>query len=272
VQQETTARRRARTSGIMRSAQRIFLFLGAIVFFGLGIAAGLLAREWWNDSPQVITIASTPTSSAYLQNVVPTPAPVQQVSFLILLVDSLNRSQPTLEGVWLVTFDRGSSSYFFMGFDHHQPVLDNRSLAEVYAYEAAGDLNTRRDLMAFAIRKLNGDQPIQFTVMLDRALLGDAINAVGGISLNGEMLDGATFLARYDPLTSGEATLSIDLQQQVAQALFAALKTREWQARDVEMFYNTHQNHYTLPPELLIYAIEALPFSENEFIVQLNPQ
>lgn len=271
MQQETTARRRARTSGIMRSAQRAFLLLGAIVFFGLGIAAGLSAREWWSDSPPVVNVVHTPTP-ANPQSSVPTSAPIQQISFLILLVDSLDRSQPTLEGVWLVTFDRGSSSYFFMGFDRNQIVSEDRRLVDVYAYEAAGDLNTRRDLTAYAIRKLNGGQPIQFTVMFDRALLGEVIDAVGGISLNGEVLDGSTFLARHGSLTSEAETLSIDLQHDVAQALFAALKTRAWQAMDIETFYNAHQNRYALPPELLIYALEALPFDENEFIVQLNPQ
>lgn len=266
MQQETTVRRRARTSGIMRSAQRTFILLGAIVLFVLGMLAGDGARRWFFPPTPDFAIPSNPTPTPASAPVIPTSAPVEQKSFLIVLVDSRIAAQPTLEGVWLVTFDRGSTDYFLLGFDREQEVSANRRLIDVFNYTAQNDLSTRLSLVDYAVRSLNGNKPIAFTILVDREALRQAIDAVGGIELNGEWLDGPTFLARNND------TLSIDSQQTVIQAIFTALKNRAWQATNVSDFYSTLRDQYTLPTDVLVFALEALPFDEKSFIVQLSPR
>lgn len=274
MQPETTARRRARTSGIMRSAQRTFIFLGAIVFFVLGIAAGLYARDSWSSPTPDLAAGPDPTPTpAAAAQVVPTSAPVEQKSFLIVLVDSRSAAQPILEGVWLVTFDHGSTDYFLLGFDGEQEVGAERRLVDVFNYASTqNDWGTRLTLMDYAVRSINGNKPIAFTIMLDREALKYAIDAVGGIELDGEWLDGTTFLARNGTLATTSAVMNIELQQKVIQAIFTSLNKRAWQVADVNALYNAHKDQYALPTDLLVFALEAMPFTDKSFIVRLSPR
>lgn len=238
------------------------LIIGAIVCLLIGLYLGdQLAKQRSAPAPTAIPTLIIPTvTPATLP-----PIPSDPVSLLLLCVDSRQAVQPKLEGVWVFKFTPGTDRFFLLGYPPTMPISEGHDLQDYYDYAVRlSDYNFMMDAMRLVM-----DRKPQHYLILERSVLIEITDSLGGVILNGETLSGAAMVERFDSLDTPQAR--IEFQQAALYSLTLSLKTR---ALDRELLLSLYNRYQTLSPssdELLTLAIQSLPISNADFVVEIAP-
>ncbi|MCS6909400.1 MAG: hypothetical protein NZM11_02350 [Anaerolineales bacterium] len=195
-----------------------------------------------------------------------TPSPTAglgtQRTILLLVIDSLTVPQPKLEGIWVLTFIPGTSEYFWVGLSPQSIVPATGRSLEMYFAESPAPYD-RADFTMTGIMQLtdSGFQPT-LSVTIDRPLLIELVELLGGIAIDGQHLNGEGLLAYYDSLPPDQQLL---FQKAALEAFIRKAQAAAWREDLLETLYYHYQTVSPDADELLRLAIEALPFSEAKF-------
>ena len=202
--------------------------LGGLVF---GVATGKWAHAGAAATATPIHVASTPIPPAQ------SAGSSDQKSLLIVGVEDASVAQPVLEGCWVLSYRPGVNEYYFSSI---RPEADfrlaslgqTRTLAEIYALDLNQQLGFR--FMRDAIEsRIPAFKPTA-EVMIDRLAIAELVTRAGGLSLQGNLLDGAQILSRY---SSQDASERMSFQETVILALFNRLGENNWTPEAVTLFF-----------------------------------
>jgi hypothetical protein len=190
------------------------------------------------------------------------------VTILLLAVDSRLAAKPTLEGVWVLTFIPGLPDYYGLGFPLDAPVGNGHRLVDYYNVVPRLDDASRFVKDALRIMSQDGLAP-QYRVVLDRQAIRNAINTVGGITVNSEMLDGATVLQRYASLPDGDIAAQLQFQADVLLAFSEAVQQRAWTTDQLQALSDQCQHCSPDADILLALARDAIQIGPPQFHVRI---
>ncbi|MDW8327892.1 MAG: hypothetical protein RMK99_15125 [Anaerolineales bacterium] len=242
-----------------RIAFLVFATLGCLVLGGL--VAWLLTEpspSQRDNSPAVTSAAfSTPS---------PTTGLGLQRTILLLVIDSLTVLQPRLEGIWVLTFTPGTSEYFWIGFSPRVIVPATGRTLEMYFAEGPAPHDRADFTMIGLVQLTDGGVQPTLSVTIDRPLLTELIEFLGGITIEGQHLNGEGLLAYYDNLPPDR---QLSFQKAALEAFIRKAQVAAWREDLLETLYYHYQTVSPDADELLRLAKEALPFSEAKFNYRL---
>jgi hypothetical protein len=168
--------------------------------FALGLVSALLSRTPTED-PQ-------PTQL---------PPPTEdQVDVVIVGYDHGDDNRAVLRSIWIASFEPPGRDLFLTGIpaDSLSPDLDGRPLSTAFAITSDGAPSPQ------FLRALSGIAPMtpDLVVTLDEVGFTQIVDYLGGIDLNGAMLDGSQILAVLE-LLSEDPAASTATQRSVLQAM-----------------------------------------------------
>jgi hypothetical protein len=256
----------------MRTPRDSLLILGLLTVgcLLLGVVAGVAMGK------QIPNVASPQTADPHRPIPATSLAQTQAAQFSVLLVgvDSLNASQPKLEACWVVTFQPGTQQYYVLGFSPDTAIAlpgeaTPQPLATIYNLDhqiGRGDIFTRD-----ALRVISPGLSFQAEVMFDRLMLAQTIDMLGGISLNGQWLNGPGLLTLYDQLPPDQPAERLMFQQQALTALADTAKQQNWTTETLSPFFDLGQEWSPDQGFLFTLAQAALPISQAEFFITNAP-
>jgi hypothetical protein len=238
-----------------------FLFIGTLGCLILGGFFALWVTEQRPDAPIILT--PTPTA---IPSPTPTIAVGTQRAILLTVVDSLDANSPRLEGCWVLTFTPGASQYYWVGFSTTSVVPASGQSLEYY-FNKGPTPDDRADFIKSGIAQLteNVIQP-DYTVTVDRAVLAELVTIVGGVSLDGQVMNGEDLLARYDSLTPVQ---QLQFQQAALEAFVQQAQARTWTTELIKLMHHRYQSVSPDADELSALAQQALPFTGAQFSFNL---
>lgn len=166
-----------------------------------------------------------PTRSANATNVsqgTTVPAESAQTTILILGVDSLQASDPTLKAVWYLTYQLPVTDVFLLGVPTNLQLQPDpsRQLDEAFTWspDAGVDPSFLVDLKATV--------PLSFDtwVVIDDTGFASAVDFVGGLKVNGTTFSGQDVLGILS-LASSDAKTGLATQKRVLEGLSAQAET-----------------------------------------------
>jgi hypothetical protein len=191
--------------------------LGGLVF---GVATGRWAHA--GAAPTSVRAPSTPIPLDQ------TAGSSDQKALLIVGVDDASAAKPVLEGCWVLSYRPGIQQYYFSSISPESTFRlislgKSQTLAEIYTLDLKQQLGFR--FMRDAIEtRFPGFKP-QAEVVIDRQAVAELITRAGGLSLQGNLLDGAQVLAMY--IAQGPAD-RMTFQETVVLSLFQRLAENNW--------------------------------------------
>ena len=202
--------------------------LGGLVF---GVATGKWAHAGAAATPTSIPALSTPISPAQ------SAGSSEQKSLLIVGVEDASVAQPVLEGCWVLSYRPGITEYYFSSFPPDAKFRlaslgQSQTLSEIYALDLSQQLGFR--FMRDAIESRFPAFKPQAEVMIDRLAIAELVTRTGGLSLQGNWLDGAQILDRY---SSRSASERLSFQETVILALFTRLGENNWTPEALTLFF-----------------------------------
>lgn len=239
----------------------------------LGVVAGVAIGNAGKPSSNPIATATLPIALIW------TPTPITsdtQVSMLVLGIDSAASPIPRLDGCWVVTFRTGLPQYYLLGFSPATLVevpgaTNARTLEEVYNTDVQigrGMMFTRDALKSIS----PGLPPPQYEVTFDRQMLAWTVNALNGIPLRGEWVDGGMLLARYDAIPPDNPTDRLAFQGEALEAILKTAQAKNWSSNSWQAFLDLGQQWKPDSGAFVNLAETALPTaSQAEFFVNLAP-
>jgi hypothetical protein len=246
----------------MRARYPVILLIVFLLFFTLGRSV----YNWlWEVNAELLPPTATPTITIFQ----PPPSP-DQISILILGVDSHTARRPVLESCWLFTFIPGSPELFLVGFPLDTRLSDAGRLMDYYNLGPTFD-----DSALFIQRGLydlsSGGIKVQYQVVLDRAFLISNIDAFGGLRLDGvTLLSGSEVFALYDALPPDDHLVRAEFQRSVLQALTDLFRRQGWSGAEVQAFFDRYREYSADSAELLDIAQRVMPFTGVDFRVELH--
>jgi hypothetical protein len=184
-----------------------------------------------------------------------------QKSLLIVGVDDATATHPVMEGCWVLSFRPGIHEYYFLSFppdaNFQLASLGNKqTLAEIYALDLNLQLGFR--FMRDAIESRAPAFDLTAEVMIDRQAVAELITRSGGLSLQGNLLDGGQILADY---TARDPSERIAFQETVVLALFKRLGENNWTPEALTQFFQ--QSPSSRAVQLDTFAADAPPLSDS---------
>jgi hypothetical protein len=162
-----------------------------------------------------------------------TPAPLADVSLLVVGVDSLASPNPALDSLTVVRFHVDFAQYYLLSvspdmlINPSSPDPDKRSLRSVYGMDAQytrGAVFTT-DVLQRATPGLGNLYP---EIDFDRRALTDTLRLLGSVEFRGEKLDGAAWQKRFNALPPKASLERLRFQNELVQALFLAAQKQNW--------------------------------------------
>lgn len=221
-------------------------------------------------------LGGTPTAPPPTLTPTPTATPSTEISILLIGVDSLANPRPQMEACWILRYPRNTPPFYLTGFSPLTQVQLNpgkppQSLKEIYAddrYIRVGDSMFTRNAIQSILPGLTRPQG---EVVYDRGMLVSAINLLGGIQINGQLLRGNQVLALYDFIPLEDAQARMDFQVAIVRALTEAAKQTDWSDPTLQAFLSLGQQW---TPDLAWFKLLAqaeLPITDDEFIATAAP-
>jgi hypothetical protein len=161
----------------------------------------------------------------------------EQKSLLIVGVEDASADQPVLEGCWVLSYRPGINEYYFTSFPpdtnfHLESLGKTQTLAEIYAWDLSLQLGFR--FMRDAIESRFPAFKPQAEVVIDRRAVAELVTRAGGLTLEGNLLDGAQILDRYGAQGTSERRA---FQEMVILALFKRLGENNWTPEALTQFF-----------------------------------
>jgi len=251
------------------------MLLGLVTAFCLlmGVVAGILFGTATEATPTPAASATLPIAS--ISTLIPITSGAQ-VSVLVLGVDSAASPRPRLDGCWVVTFQTGLPQYYLLGFSPATLVevpgaTNANTLEEVYNTDVQigrGMMFTRDALKSIS----PGLPPPEYEVTFDRQMLAWTVNALNGIPLRGEWVDGDMLLTRYDAIPPDNPTDRLAFQGEALEALLKTAQKKNWSSNSWQAFLNLGQQWKPDSGAFMNLAETTLPTaSQAEFYINLAP-
>lgn len=223
----------------MRRDSLLLLGLLTTICLIAGLVVGIGSGKLMVTPPAANPTApsSTPNDPAFPATAL-SPAPnlqptfsTRQTALLILGVADKKAAQPKFEGCWIVAFNAGINRYYVIGIPpearFHSPGSGaDQTLADIYSLGVQQQLGYQ--FVRNAIQTDFTATNVQAVVTVDRGDLADIANKVGGVSIGGQRLTGATLAAAYDTQLFSGAVARMAFQREAFQALFQALADQQW--------------------------------------------
>ncbi|MFA9489744.1 MAG: hypothetical protein ACERK1_00765 [Anaerolineales bacterium] len=184
-----------------------YLLLALVAFFLIGLFSVLIRR---NSTETLTTSPSVSTSSRKI-------ILDSQNTILILGVDEAVSPQPILHSIWFVSLDYELEEVSLLGFPtNYQHPESEKTLAESFTWSAISGFDT------FDLEPFEDLAPgsLLATIILDEEGFANLIDYVGGITLNGEPLNGRTVIGVMDMLYD-QPEASLTMQAKIIQAIIA---------------------------------------------------
>lgn len=238
-----------------------FLVLGSFVCLLLGAFAGwILSSPGAQPAPTATALQGTPIGQQVLG---------AQKSVLIVTVDSLSAApRPNLDGCWVLTFTPGTDKYFLVGFSQDTPVSLEPPLRLIDYYNKGQSAEDGALFINSAIYQITGGgfQP-DYSLIVDRKVIAEMVNAVGGLRLGGETLPGSAVLERY-ALLPDNALARLEFQRASLEAFANAVRNRPWSPDALDLLYQQYQATSADANELLALGKQSLPLTNAIFEVR----
>jgi hypothetical protein len=222
---------------VTRLRRDSLLVLGLMIAVCLlgGLVFGVATGKWAHTG-----IGATPTSIRTQSTLIPIDQLAvsgEQKSLLIVGVEDASASQPVLEGCWVLSYRPGINEYYFLSFPpdtnfHLASLGKSQTLAEIYAWDLSLQLGFR--FMGDAIESRFPPLKPQAEVIIDRLAVAELVTRAGGLSLQGNLLDGAQILDRYAAQGTSER---MAFQETVVLALFKRLGENNWTPDALTLFF-----------------------------------
>lgn len=233
-----------------------YLLLALFAFFLIGLLSVLIRRNS-TETPVTSTAVSTSSRKIILDN---------QNTILILGVDEAVSAQPILHSIWLVTLDYELEEVSLRGFPTNFKYPESElTLAESFSWSAISGFNNANldpfeDLASGSLLA---------TIILDEEGFANLIDYVGGITINGEPLDGRTVIGVLDMLYD-QPEASLTMQARVIGAIVYSA-SRLGNTPELTPLISLIPEHASISqpaPELASLAIPFLPISLEAFDVE----
>jgi hypothetical protein len=260
---------------VMPRESLLVLGLATAFFLLLGVVFGVFVGSCTRPTATPVPTATLPF--ALLATPV-TPAPGQQVSILLLGVDSLAAPRPQLEAVWVVTFQYGQPQYFLVGFSpathiNIQSTAGAHSLRQVFDVETSLKLERGHPFIRDALASIAPSLAASgYEVVYDRAMLAWTISNLNGVHVRGEWLTGESLLARHDAIPPENDADRLAFQGEALLALLESARYLSWSPDILRTYFNLGQKWQPDAETLFLMAeaaLETLP--EAEFYIQYAP-
>lgn len=248
----------------------IVAIVGSLLF---GITLGL-----WLGHPPPPPPPTTPTGPTYLPSATPIASPTpdaSQISVILLAVDALNNPRPHLEACWLITFKPDTPEYYLLGIPPTTTVaLSNSpttSVRELHDIDVAHKLNTLfvRDAVRTLLPGINKPKAV---VVFDRAMVIQAIDLLGGLTLAGQYYSGEAALVDYETLPP-DSPERLERQTAIVLGLLRAARDRGYSPAGLVALLNLGQTWYpdyetlqNLAQEAPAFQLAEPPFDQDQFI------
>ncbi len=239
----------------------------------LGVVAGVAIGNAGKPSSTPIATATLPIAIVW------TPTPISsgaQISILVLGIDSAASPSPRLDGCWVVTFETGLPQYYLVGFSPATLVevpgaTNAHTLEEVYNTDVriGRGMTFTRD----ALKSIFSGLPApQYEVTFDRQMLAWTVNALNGIPVRGEWVDGDMLLTRYDAIPLDNPADRLAFQGEALEAILKTVQKKNWSPNAWQAFLNLGQQWKPDSGAFMNLAETALPTaSQAEFHFNLAP-
>ncbi len=171
-----------------------------------------------------------PTASGAASTLQPTSADHQQ-ALLIVGVNDANALQPKLEGCWVIAFSIGINQYYVLSIPPEArfslaSLGANQTLADIYVQDVQQEVGYR--FMRDAIRSNLPAMSVQAVVTIDRSDLADLATKLGGVAVDGQILQGVELAAAYDTQSFNGTAARMHFQHSAFESLFQALADQHW--------------------------------------------
>jgi hypothetical protein len=233
----------------------IYILLLILVCFTAGVISVVLKPE--ATTPVIQGSPETPTQEAAVE-ILPTPEDTTNTqTILILGVDHIADPEGRLLAIWLLTLDLHSGQITFLGLP-----TDLISPRGEVALADSFDLWIPPDYGATFIREIGDLTQTSITgiVALDEHAFAVLLDYMGGVELDGQVLDGASVIGSLR-LTYAFPQASLTLQTRILESLRANVG-RVGATPELTPLTSLAPIHaYTSPspPELATLAIPLLP-------------
>lgn len=206
----------------------------------------------------------------------PTPTPTNQISILLIGVDSLASRTPNLESCWVLTFVPDTNQFFLAGFSpmtsvQLKPGEPAQYLKDIYATDLGlndGDSSLTRS----AVHIYSSGSPTpKAEVVFDREMLAVAIDLLGGVQISGTTLNGSTLLDYYDFIAPDEAQARLEFQQFALEAIVRSAQKVNWSKPALRAFMALGQRWNPDQAWFLRLAEAELPLADAEFLFTVAP-
>jgi hypothetical protein len=233
-----------------------YLLLALVAFFLIGLLSVLIRRNS-TETPTTSPSVSTSSRKIILDS---------QNTILILGVDEAVSAQPMLHSIWFVTLDYELEEVSLRGFPTNfiHPETE-KTLAESFTWSAISGFNNA-DLDPFEDMAPGS---LLATIILDEEGFADLIDYVGGITINGEPLDGRTVIGVMDMLYD-QPEASLTMQARVIGAIVDSA-SRLGSTPELTPLIALIPEHASISqpaPELATLAIPFLPITPDIFRIQ----
>ncbi len=233
-----------------------YLLLALIAFFLIGLLSVLIRRNS-TETPTTSPSVSTSSRKVVLDG---------QNTILILGVDEAVSAQPILHSIWFVTLDYELEEVSLLGFPTNFKHPDTeKTLAESFTWSAISGFNNA-DLDSFEDMAPGS---LLASVILDKEGFADLIDYVGGVTINGEPLDGRTVIGVMDMLYD-QPEASLTMQARVIGAIVDSA-SRLGNTPELTPLISLIPEHASISqpaPELATLAIPFLPITPDIFRIQ----
>jgi len=237
----------------------------------LGVVAGVAVGK--AGKPTAVPVATLPIASVSTPTLITSDT---KVSVLVLGVDSAASPRPRLDGCWVVTFQTGLPQYYLVGFSPATLVevpgaTNAHTLEEVYNTDVqiGRGMVFTRDALKFISSGLPSPQ---YEVTFDRQMLAGTVNALNGIPLRGEWVDGDMLLIRYDGIPPDNPVDRLAFQGEALEAILKTAQKKDWSSNSWQAFLSLGQQWKPDNKAFMNLAeTTLLTASQAEFYIKLAP-
>jgi hypothetical protein len=172
--------------------------------------------------------------------------------------------RPTLEGVWVITLTPGVSQYYLLGFPVDTAVGGNQKLVDYY--NAGQNLTDACRFVDGVLKNISqGGIAVSYHVVLDRAMMEQMIDRMGGVALNGQVLNGAAVMQDYNAIPANDTRTQLEFQRNTLEAFTVALTAQPWTDGGVHELFAQHRETSPNSEVLLALALQALRLGQPQF-------
>ncbi len=199
----------------------------------------------------------------------PTATPsVRQVSVLILVVDDLKLRSPSLTMCWVLTARPDVRDHYYLTAFPGETLIDTRTLDDYF--RKGRDLEAGSQLVIDALHiRTGGGLSAGSKIILDGAIVGQLVNQVGGLSIDGTTYDGELIretMSRDRDWPVGER---LAFHSRAAAAYLEAVRQLAWTPEKLRQLYTLYAAYSPDVGGLLDLADHGFPSPTMEITIEV---